>query len=166
MLLLFLIKYFSYYLAPKTKIIEGSEVYVKSGSTTNLTCIIEDNLITANYVFWYYEGTVINFDSPRKGIKIVTNRGPKTISKLLIYNSKVSDSGSYACKPMHSDFANVTLHVLKHTSNIVSTETTFQMSASISLNDHTKYSVIQIGFNHLCIICLYSLCNKLLYFYS
>lgn len=99
--------------AAKAIIPEGPEVFVKSNSVISLTCIISDLPTPPAYVFWYHDGAVINYDSPRKGIKVTTEYGGlSTISRLEITKARASDSGDYSCKPSYSDVANVTVHII------------------------------------------------------
>ncbi|XP_074603447.1 zwei Ig domain protein zig-8-like [Brevipalpus obovatus] len=97
--------------ANKALIPEGPELFVESGAVIKLTCIIYETSSSSLYIFWYREGTVINYDSKRDGIKVTTERGPSTVSHLEILDAKVSDSGEYSCKPSFAEFANITVHV-------------------------------------------------------
>lgn len=50
---------FSLYVAvSKAKIVEGPTLYISSGSTLNLTCIVRDTPEPPDYIFWYYNGQV------------------------------------------------------------------------------------------------------------
>ena len=63
------------------------------------------------FVFWYHEGAVINYDSPRDSIRITKDEALK-VSRLQISGAKSSDGGDYSCKPSNADFANVTVHII------------------------------------------------------
>ncbi|RWR99863.1 Down syndrome cell adhesion molecule-like protein, partial [Dinothrombium tinctorium] len=97
--------------AAKATIPEGPDVFVRAGSTVNLTCVITESTSPPVYVFWYRDGTVINYDSPRRGIRVTTDKGPTAVSRLQISKVKPTDAGDYSCKPSYADFANVTIHV-------------------------------------------------------
>lgn len=86
---------------------------MKNGDTIRLTCIIYESSSPSLYIFWYFKGTVINYDSPRGGIKVTTERGVSTISHLEILDAKSSDSGEYSCKPSFANFANITIHIME-----------------------------------------------------
>ncbi|XP_015794829.1 lachesin, partial [Tetranychus urticae] len=105
--------------AAKAIIPEGPELFVEVGVTVNLTCLIsEPSSSPPVYVFWYHDGTVINYDSPRGGdIKVTTDRSSSAVSRLTIIESRPSDSGEYSCKPSYADFANATLHVVAASSS-------------------------------------------------
>jgi hypothetical protein len=102
--------------AAKARIMEGPELWVKSDSTIKLSCVIWESSAAPSFVFWYHEGTVINYDSKRIGGVKVTNDlyGVKNgfISRLEMKRARSSDAGVYSCKPSYSDAANVTLHVI------------------------------------------------------
>lgn len=54
----------------------------------------------------------INFDSPRGGISLVTEKGVLTTSRLLIQNALQSDSGLYTCDPSNANPTSVRVHIL------------------------------------------------------
>ncbi|XP_055946665.1 titin-like isoform X1 [Argiope bruennichi] len=91
---------------------EGPNLYIQSGSTINLTCIITESTSPPVFVFWYHDDRMINYDSSRGGIKVTTENGPTTVSRLRIQNARPSDSGNYSCQPSYADPANITVHVL------------------------------------------------------
>lgn len=54
----------------------------------------------------------INFDSPRGGISLVTEKGSTTSSRLLIQKASSSDTGYYSCDPSNAKSATVRVHIL------------------------------------------------------
>ncbi|KAG8225891.1 hypothetical protein J437_LFUL006822 [Ladona fulva] len=58
------------------------------------------------------EDEVINFDSPRGGISLVTEKGPTTTSRLLIQKAIPPDSGLYTCTPSNANPASIRVHIL------------------------------------------------------
>lgn len=96
----------------KASIPEGPLMYIQAGSTINLTCVITESTFPPVYVFWYHDDRMINYDAQRGGIKVSTENGHTTISRLHIYSAKSSDSGNYSCRPSYADAANITVHVL------------------------------------------------------
>lgn len=89
----------------------GPTLYLNSGSTLNLTCEVMESPMAPDYVFWFHNGKVINYDAQR-GISVVTEKLPKTLSRLLITNAQPQDSGNYSCVPSNADRADITVHVL------------------------------------------------------
>lgn len=55
---------------------------------------------------------VINYDSSRGGVSVITEKGDVTTSFLLIQNADLADSGKYSCAPSNADVASVRVHVL------------------------------------------------------
>lgn len=102
---------FLFFLESKAKIKGGPTLYINSGSTINLTCQVMESPVPPDYVFWYHNGKVINYDSPR-GISVHTETAQRTTSKLLISNAQPSDSGNYSCVPSNAEPAAIGLHVL------------------------------------------------------
>lgn len=94
----------------KAKILGNPELYIKSGSDINLTCIVLQTPDPPSFIYWYRGGSVINY-SQRGGISVVTEKQTRT-SKLLISRALASDSGNYTCSPSSSDAASVLVHVL------------------------------------------------------
>lgn len=87
-------------------------MYFKSGSTITLTCLISESPEPPSYVFWYHESRMINFDTSRGGITVVTKTHQTTESTLVITNAQQSDSGNYTCAPTNAEPTSVTVHVL------------------------------------------------------
>ncbi|XP_003692470.3 uncharacterized protein LOC100864468 [Apis florea] len=56
--------------------------------------------------------TVINFDSPRGGISLVTEKGPETTSRLMIQKAVMTDSGIYTCEPSNANPSRIKVHVV------------------------------------------------------
>nr|XP_037290077.1 LOW QUALITY PROTEIN: lachesin-like [Rhipicephalus microplus] len=98
----------------KARIPEGSNLYIQSGNTINLTCVVTDTRTPPVYVFWYHDDRMINYDSSRReGIRVVTEDGPATtVSRLQVLDAATRDSGNYSCIPSYADPANITVHVL------------------------------------------------------
>ncbi|KAG0417872.1 hypothetical protein HPB47_005317 [Ixodes persulcatus] len=98
----------------KARIPEGSNLYIQSGNTINLTCVVTDSRAPPVYVFWYHDDRMINYDSARRaGIRVATERGPSTtVSRLQVPDATTGDSGNYSCIPSYADPANITVHVL------------------------------------------------------
>lgn len=76
-----------------------------------VTHIIVSHLIIYIYIlFNIYQ--VINFDSPRGGISLVTEKGRLTTSRLLVQKAIQSDSGMYTCAPSNANPTSVRVHIL------------------------------------------------------
>nr|XP_031839790.1 zwei Ig domain protein zig-8-like isoform X2 [Nomia melanderi] len=97
----------------RAKITGPREVYVKTGSTIGLTCIVDTQDIPPSNVTWYRAGVPIDFDDPRGGVSLETEKGKNgTTSKLLITRALIDDSGNYTCVSNKVAPASVLIHVL------------------------------------------------------
>lgn len=94
----------------KAKILGNSELFIRSGSDINLTCVVLQTPDPPSFIYWYRGGNVINY-SQRGGISVVTEKQTRT-SRLLISRALPTDSGNYTCSPSSSDAASVLVHVL------------------------------------------------------
>lgn len=54
----------------------------------------------------------INYDSPRGGVSVITEKGDITTSYLLIQRARSSDSGKYVCLPSNANSQQINVHVL------------------------------------------------------
>uniref|UniRef100_A0A1B6CV50 Ig-like domain-containing protein n=1 Tax=Clastoptera arizonana TaxID=38151 RepID=A0A1B6CV50_9HEMI len=97
---------------PITEILGGPDMFINQGSTINLTCSIRYAPEPPPLVLWTHKKQVINFDSPRGGISLVTVKGTVTTSRLLIQKAVLSDNGLYTCDPSNVESANITVHIL------------------------------------------------------
>ncbi|CAO1409903.1 unnamed protein product [Diamesa serratosioi] len=94
----------------RAKILGNTELYIRSGSDINLTCVALQAPSAPSFIYWYKGGRVVNY-SQRGGISVLTERSTKT-SKLVISRATSSDSGNYTCSPSNSDAASVMVHVI------------------------------------------------------
>ncbi|XP_046400371.1 hemicentin-1-like isoform X2 [Ischnura elegans] len=89
------------------------EIHVKKGSTISLTCTVNVPSTPPSSVLWYRGSSVVDFDSPRGGVSLETEKTEAgTTSKLLVTKATVSDSGNYTCVPSSAEPASVWVHVL------------------------------------------------------
>ncbi|XP_049840852.1 zwei Ig domain protein zig-8-like [Schistocerca gregaria] len=98
---------------PLTEIVGEPDLFINAGSTINLTCLVSFAPEPPTGVLWRHNGQVINFDSPRGGVSLVTEKGPVTSSRLLIQKAAAQDTGLYTCAPSNVPPDSVRVHVLK-----------------------------------------------------
>lgn len=97
---------------PKIEIVGDRDMYVKTGSTVAIRCMIKQSLEGPFYVFWYHEGDrVLTYQQDKIDIQ-TTRINHDTVSSLVLHNARREDSGNYTCSPSNLDSASVQLHVL------------------------------------------------------
>ncbi|CAA9999462.1 unnamed protein product [Nesidiocoris tenuis] len=98
-------------------VIQGrSDVHIEYGSTINLTCSINYATESPAYIFWYHHDksgkvAVVNYDSDRGGISVITVKAEVSTSHLVIRGAREADAGKYYCSPSNADVAFVHVHV-------------------------------------------------------
>ncbi|XP_039276400.1 zwei Ig domain protein zig-8 isoform X2 [Nilaparvata lugens] len=97
---------------PVTTILGGPEMYINKGSTMNLTCVVQHSPEPPPSVYWTHNSEEINYDSPRGGVSVITEKGDMTTSYLLIQRAQAADSGKYTCNPSNANSKTVVVHVL------------------------------------------------------
>ena len=68
---------------PEAIILSTDEYRIEKGSLISLVCILENALLLPEYVFWYQNERMINYDTAR-GVTVTTMQGKKTSSRLNI----------------------------------------------------------------------------------
>ncbi|CAK9827325.1 Zwei Ig domain protein zig-8 [Anthophora retusa] len=99
--------------AAQAKIVGPEDVYVKKGSTISLTCTVNVQSTPPSSVLWHHGVSVVDFDSPRGGVSLETEKTESgTTSRLLVTQARLTDSGNYTCIPSNANPASVMVHVL------------------------------------------------------
>ncbi|XP_076643891.1 zwei Ig domain protein zig-8 isoform X1 [Halictus rubicundus] len=99
--------------AAQAKIPGPEDVYVMKGSTISLTCTVNVQSTPPSSVSWHHGAAVVDFDSPRGGVSLETEKTESgTTSRLLVTQARVTDSGNYTCIPSNANPASVMVHVL------------------------------------------------------
>ncbi|XP_040581449.1 limbic system-associated membrane protein [Lepeophtheirus salmonis] len=100
-------------IVPKVSIYGDRDVYVKSGSSVFLKCVIAQSLIEPTYIEWRFGDMIIEgrgriHTTPPEHLAPGT-----TMSTLSIATVERSDSGPYTCIPSMLNNASVNLHVFE-----------------------------------------------------
>ncbi|XP_017788958.1 PREDICTED: protein turtle-like [Habropoda laboriosa] len=99
--------------AAQARILGPEDVYVKKGSTISLTCTVNVQSTPPSSVLWHHGVAVVDFDSPRGGVSLETEKTESgTTSRLLVTQARLTDSGNYTCIPSNANPASVMVHVL------------------------------------------------------
>ncbi|CAL4161472.1 unnamed protein product, partial [Meganyctiphanes norvegica] len=88
-----------------------SEVHMVSGSDIRLTCQVNGTPEAPNYIYWYRDGSLINYSS-RGGISVVTDKNDQT-SRLVVTRARPADSGNYTCSPANAKPDSVSVYILQ-----------------------------------------------------
>ncbi|XP_037912872.1 SPEG neighbor protein-like isoform X2 [Hermetia illucens] len=98
---------------PNTTILGGPDLFINIGSTINLTCVLLQSPVPPESIQWTHNNQEINYDSPRGGVSVITEKGETTTSYLLIQRATPTDSGKYSCIPSNANTVTVNVHILK-----------------------------------------------------
>ncbi|KAF0296826.1 Zwei Ig domain protein zig-8 [Amphibalanus amphitrite] len=86
------------------------ELYLKRGSSINLTCTVLAAPEPPEHILWHINNMVIKY-TERGGMLVVTNRRQRT-SNLVIAKATRLDSGNYSCRPSMAHIDTVLVHIL------------------------------------------------------
>ncbi|XP_063919288.1 hemicentin-2-like [Zophobas morio] len=89
----------------------SGEHHVDVGSVIDLVCVIEKSPTPPQYVFWYHNEHMINYDTARGGITVETVPGARTQSRLTIRDTNDADSGNYTCSASNTEPASIYVFV-------------------------------------------------------
>ncbi|KAG7197224.1 hypothetical protein KM043_018351 [Ampulex compressa] len=91
-------------------IIPGApDLHVKQGSSLRLECQLVAATESPQYVFWYRQDRMINYDE-EPGVKVEFT---KTGSILMVNKTKPAHGGNYTCEPSNARPAYVMVHVIE-----------------------------------------------------
>ncbi|XP_042144975.1 zwei Ig domain protein zig-8 [Ixodes scapularis] len=101
-------------LVARAEILGGTgQLFLKTGSTINLTCEISQSPEPPVFVFWYHNDRMINYDETAKSEILVRKAGRNAaVSRLVIHDAMPADSGNYTCGPSNADATSVAIFVL------------------------------------------------------
>ncbi|XP_003737366.1 zwei Ig domain protein zig-8 [Galendromus occidentalis] len=138
-------------LSPHAMILESPELYVNSGSTINLTCVIHDRPQPLAHIFWYHGDKVINYEPhsyitmlPPSRTRPDQDRSSTQMSRLLIHNADKHHTGKYTCAPVDSTPASVHVHVL-HAEEHLARKSHEASAAAPTSNPQWSTSVVHAG---------------------
>lgn len=73
------------------------------GKGKQCNCRVSQSPTPPQYVFWYHNDHMINYDTRRGGITVETVPGPRTQSRLTIRDTNDADSGNYTCSASNTE---------------------------------------------------------------
>merc|ERR1712243_83565 len=111
---------------PKAAILGSREKHVSLGDSLVIKCELQDLVGKPEFVFWYHNNTMINFQS---GVSVVTSiidqdstslwvAPPNTtVSRLRIDRTRPDHAGNYTCAPPHTVSDSIRLYVSTDSGN-------------------------------------------------
>ncbi|KAJ8681278.1 hypothetical protein QAD02_017065, partial [Eretmocerus hayati] len=103
----------------RARIMGEADIYVKTGSSLTLTCVMSQEPHNLGTVNWYRGDTQIttsplseNDVDTEPRIIVETGWSEALTSRLKINRIRSSDSGNYSCVPTAAERASVNLHVI------------------------------------------------------
>lgn len=116
--------------AAYAEIVGTKDKVFNSGSHLQLVCVLTLATARPDYIFWYHNDRMINFDTNR-GIAV---KEDETGSTLTIDNVSVEDSGNYSCQPrdLRPDSVLVTILSERQAPDALQDKTTHTSSAAHS----------------------------------
>jgi len=113
--------------AAYAEIVGTKDKVFNSGSRLQLVCVLKLATSKPDYIFWYHNDRMINFDTNR-GIAVKEDESGSTLT---ITNVSVSDSGNYSCQPrdMKPDSVVVTILSEKQAPDALQDKTTHTSAA-------------------------------------
>ncbi|XP_050720357.1 hemicentin-2-like [Eriocheir sinensis] len=96
--------------------------HVQVGSTISLTCLIEQSPVPPQFIFWYHDARMINYERQRGGVEVHVEGGPTVTSRLTVSDAQQQDSGNYTCAAANTDAASVFVYVTEEDNKIAAVQ--------------------------------------------
>lgn len=96
----------------KASILGPHPLYIKTGSSINLTCVITQSPVPPVFVFWFHNERMINYDSSRGETSLQKAGNDTVVSKLYIKDAQPDYSGNYTCGPSNADSISISVYIL------------------------------------------------------
>lgn len=90
----------------------GPDLFIRTGSSINLTCEISRSPEPPHFVFWYHNDRMINYVSAKGEIRLHKGGPDSTVSRLYIRKAVSLDSGNYTCDPANAEPVSISVHVV------------------------------------------------------
>ncbi|XP_037941092.1 uncharacterized protein LOC119674041 [Teleopsis dalmanni] len=85
--------------------------YLTPGSTLRLQCRVVQNTEASEFIFWYHDNRMINYDIDR-GINVSTDPDFQS-SELTILRTRREHSGNFTCVASNTQPASILVHIFK-----------------------------------------------------
>ena len=110
---------------PSASILGSREKHVNLGDSVTISCELRDTVVAPQYVFWYHNNNMINFQPGVTVVTVVLGQDSDslwvappntTVARLTISQTKLEDAGNYTCAPenMVQDTVRLSISKGKH----------------------------------------------------
>ncbi|XP_024082923.1 igLON family member 5-like isoform X2 [Cimex lectularius] len=107
---------------PTAYILGTGEYHIGQGSTISLVCVIENSPLPPQYVMWFHNEKMVNYEDgtqTKSRVQVMTDVGTeKTHSRLVITEATSSHSGNYTCRASNTEPDSVYVFVSTDGDNI------------------------------------------------
>ena len=110
---------------PSASILGSREKHVNLGDSVTMSCELRDTVVAPQYVFWYHNNNMINFQPGVSVVTLVLGQDTDslwvappntTVARLTISQTRLEDAGNYTCAPenMVQDTVRLSISKGKH----------------------------------------------------
>ena len=110
---------------PSASILGSREKHVNLGDSVTISCELRDTVVAPQYVFWYHNNNMINFQPGVSVVTVVLGQDSDslwvappntTVARLSISQTRLEDAGNYTCAPenMVQDTVRLSISKGKH----------------------------------------------------
>ncbi|XP_076039393.1 limbic system-associated membrane protein-like [Oratosquilla oratoria] len=139
---------------PRASILVRGDYHVQAGSTITLVCVVEQSPEPPQYIFWYHNDKMINYDTERGGVKVTMTTGHPagdTRSQLTISNAQQEDTGNYTCSASNTRPASTSVFVT-YGDSLPAIQRRDETSSSTTHSSSSSLSVISPVLSHSLLI--------------
>ncbi|XP_050707947.1 zwei Ig domain protein zig-8-like [Eriocheir sinensis] len=86
-----------YVVVPEAVIKGPAELHLQHGSTFSLVCNIQGGLTPPQFIFWFHNNKMINYDQSRGGVTVAMISRNPAVSRITIRDATFTDTGNYTC---------------------------------------------------------------------
>jgi hypothetical protein len=159
--------YYLHIVVPVAEMVGYPDMFVRTGATINLTCIISRSPEPPAFVFWYHNDRMINYDYNSIGrgqisVHKDSSKSDLVISRLVIRGAKLHDTGNYTCTPSNvQEPPSIYVHVLQGekrlSSRIQNDESSIEQNSNSRSFDTSMHTLSSTNVIHLIMVAVLSI---------
>ena len=138
---------------PSASILGSREKHVNLGDSVTISCELRDTVVAPQYVFWYHNNNMINFQPGVSVVTVVLGQDSDslwvappntTVARLSISQTRLEDAGNYTCAPenMVQDTVRLSISKGKHCHWARNILQTLQTSLATSTSGQRPKSIV------------------------